>query len=123
MKKFLQTALAGIIISGGLLFGTSDAFAYSSKGNISFQTDANSYKGSAVIVVTGWAPPGGAAIELVKKGSPNTAYRSIDVGAGKFRAEFPVRGIPSGYYDVHAGLHMGGKVWHGELTNYIKVNM
>ncbi|MFD5264531.1 hypothetical protein [Bacillus wiedmannii] len=126
MKKFAQTLLAGIVLSGGLLFGTSDAFAYESKGvygsyKIDFRTDSNSYRGSATIVITGTAPSGGAAVELVQKGT-GKVFKRQDVGSGRFRVEWPVRGIPSGLYDVHAGLQFAGQSWHGELTNYIQVN-
>ncbi|HDR7851128.1 TPA: hypothetical protein QCY30_005979 [Bacillus toyonensis] len=121
MKKFGQTLLAGIVLSGGLLFGTSDAFAYSSKGNVDFHTDSNSYRGSAVIVVKGWAPSGGASVELVPKGS-NRAIRDQDVGAGSFTVSWPARGIPSGLYDVHVGSQYAGTYYHGELTNYIQIN-
>ncbi|PFM53500.1 hypothetical protein COJ48_30750 [Bacillus cereus] len=121
MKKFVQTLLAGVIISGGILFGTSDAFAYSSKGNVDFHTDSNSYRGSAVIVISGWAPPGGASVELVPKGS-NRAIRDQDVGSGSFSVTWPVRGIASGLYDVHVGGTYAGTYYHGELTNYIRIN-
>ncbi|MGH0427592.1 hypothetical protein [Bacillus pretiosus] len=127
MKKFVQILLAGIVLSGGLLFGTSDAFAYESKGvygkgnRIDFRTDSNSYRGSATIVVTGTAPSGGAAIELVEKGTGKVVRRK-DVSSGYFKVQWPVRDIPSGLYDVQAGVQFGGKAWYGELTNYIKVN-
>ncbi|MDT3497657.1 hypothetical protein NLU03_25845 [Bacillus toyonensis] len=126
MKKLVQTLLAGVVLSAGLVFGTSDAFAYESKGvygsyKIDFRTDSNSYRGSSTIVVTGWAPPGGASVELIPKGS-NNPIRYKDVGEGSFKVEWPVRGIASGLYDVHAGSQYGGNAWHGELTNYIQVN-
>ncbi len=128
MKKFVQILLAGVVLSSGLLFGTSDAFAYESKGvygkgnKIDFRTDSNSYRGSATIVITGTAPSGGAVIELVEKGTGKVVRRQ-DVSSGYFKVQWPARGIPSGFYDVHAGSQFAGQAWHGELTSYIKVNM
>ncbi|QWG92792.1 hypothetical protein [Bacillus mycoides] len=126
MKKFVQTLLAGVVISGGLLFGTSDAFAYESKGvsgsiKVDFRTDSNSYRGSAIIVITGSAPPGGASVELVPKGS-NRAIRDQDVKSGRFSVSWAARDIPSGLYDVHVGGTYAGNYYHGELTNYIQIN-
>ena len=73
MKKFVQILFSWCCSFKWTSFGTSDAFAYESKGvygkgnKIDFRTDSNSYRGSATIVITGTAPSGGAVIELVEK--------------------------------------------------------
>ncbi|MGQ0437417.1 hypothetical protein ACT4UT_03145, partial [Bacillus sp. B-TM1] len=59
MKKIAKTLLAGIALSSGLLFGTSDAFAMESKSDngIVFHTDANTYGwGATSIDVEGDVP-------------------------------------------------------------------
>lgn len=126
MKKLGQTMLAGIILSSGLLFGTSDAFAMGSKGSISFSTDANNYSRSATSIdVSGQAPPGGCVLELVRKGG--SVVKRIDVDAGIngkwFNVSFSLSGVPAGQYDVVANGDWGSsRHYHGELTNYLNVS-
>ncbi len=123
MKKFAQTLLAGIIISSGLLFGTSDAFAMGSKGSISFSTDANVYgRGATSIDVSGNMPfSDGGVVELY--GKDNGFYRRIDVNdGGRFNVKFYTYDIPAGLYDVKVASDWGRDHRQGELTNYIRVN-
>ncbi|QWG64979.1 hypothetical protein [Bacillus mycoides] len=121
MKKFVQTLLAGIIISSGILFGTSDAFAMGSKGSINFTTDSNDYRKNATSIdVTGIMPYSGGVVELY--GKDNGEYRRIDVkDSGRFNVSFSTSGLQSGLYDVKAAADWGSDHPRGELTNYIRV--
>ncbi|MEK4646322.1 MULTISPECIES: hypothetical protein [Bacillus] len=122
MKKFVQTLLAGIIISSGLLFGTSDAFAMGSKGSINFTTDSNTYgKNATSIDVTGVMPYSGGVVELY--GKDNGVYKRIDVkNSGRFNVSFYTYDLPSGLYDVKAAADWGSDHPRGELTSYIRVS-
>ncbi|WP_459499449.1 hypothetical protein [Bacillus sp. C1] len=123
MKKLGKTILSGIILSSGLLFGTSDAFAMGSKGQINFRTDANVYSKSATSIdVTGYVPYPNSVVELY--GKDNGEYERIELyRAGNFSVHFNTRGLKSGLYDVKVASDTGGVHLTGELTNYLRVNM
>ncbi|KEK21659.1 hypothetical protein [Bacillus gaemokensis] len=127
MKKLGKTILSGIILSSGLLFGTSDAFAMGSKGsgNMGFSTDANVYSRNATSIdVSGWTSAGNVAIELVTQGGNVVARedRYFGVDGGSFNVSFPTRGLSTGLYDVHVNGGWGANYYHRELTSYLKVN-
>ncbi|MEC3471063.1 hypothetical protein [Bacillus tropicus] len=122
MKKFAKTLLTGLVLSSGLLFGTSDAFAYSSKGTVSFHTDYNSYgKGASSIVVTGYVPYRSSLVELVRK--DGTVIQRHEIGAGDFQISLPLGNVSSGLYDVRVTSDTGGVHKQGVLTNYLRVKL
>ncbi|HDR7430621.1 hypothetical protein HAU06_07175 [Bacillus toyonensis] len=122
MKKLGKTLLTGIVLSSGLLFSTSDAFAYSSKGSIDFHTDYNSYgKGASSINVVGDVPYSNSLVELVRKGG--TVVQRHDIGAGHFDISLPLGGVTPGLYDVRVTSDTGGVHKQGVLTNYLRVKL
>lgn len=122
MKKLGMTMLSGIILSIGLLFGTSDAFAMGSKGDVSFRTNADVYsKSDKSIVVSGKVPHTRSVVELI--GKDNGVYKRIDLTeAGSFQVSFSINDLKPGLYDVKVASEWGREYKNGELTNYIKVN-
>ncbi|QIW21312.1 hypothetical protein [Bacillus thuringiensis] len=122
MKKLGKTLLSGIILSSGLLLGTSDAFAYGSKGNINFWTDSNTYGwGATSIDVEGDTPFSNSLIELVRK--DGTVVQRHDLGAGHFIKRLPLSNVDPGQYDVVVTSDTGGQHRKGELTNYLRVKL
>ncbi|MCU5003485.1 hypothetical protein [Bacillus tropicus] len=125
MKKLGKTLLTGIVLSSGLLFGTSDAFAMDSKSatdSIHFSTDSNSYGwGATSIDVDGYVPYRNSLIELVRK--DGTVVQRHDIGAGHFFKQLPLDGVSPGLYDVVVTSDTGG--WHGkgELKGYLRVKL
>lgn len=127
MKKLGKTLLTTCILTSGILFGASDAFAIGSKGNsnMGFSTDANVYsKRATSIDVSGWTSAGNVAIELVKKGGKVVDRRDVYFGrtGGRFNVSFPTRNLETGLYDIHVSGGWGAHYYHRELTNYLKVN-
>ncbi|EJQ90047.1 hypothetical protein [Bacillus cereus] len=122
MKKSGKTLLSGIILSSGLLFGTSDAFAYGSKGSINFWTDSNTYGwGATSIDVEGDTPYRSSLIELVRK--DGTVVQRHDIGAGHFTKKLLLGNVDPGLYDVVVTSVTGGQQQKGELTNYLRVKL
>lgn len=127
MKKLWQTILTAVILSSGLLLGTSDAFAMGSKGhsNLTLSTDANNYgRGATSIDVTVSTSAGNIVVELYKKGNNNPVARQdafFGVNGGRKTFYFSTRGLTSGQYDVVATGGWGDRTWRRELTNYINV--
>ncbi len=124
MKNIAKTLLAGIALSSGLLFGTSDAFAMESKSvnGIVFHTDANTYGwGATSIDVEGDVPYRNSLIELVRK--DGTVVQRHDIGAGHFYKQLPLAGVTPGYYDVVVSSDTGGYHKTGELKGYLRVKL
>ena len=127
MKKLWKTLLAGFVLSSGLLFGTSDAFAMGSKGhsNLTLSTDANNYgRGATSIDVTVSTSAGNVVVELYKKGNNNPVARQdalFRINCGSKTVYFYTSKLTSGQYDVVATGGWGDRKWRRELTNYITV--
>ncbi|TXR62110.1 hypothetical protein DM800_21585 [Bacillus sp. AY18-3] len=127
MKKLWQTILTAVILSSGLLFGTSDAFAMGSKGNsnLTLSTDYNSYgRGATSIDVTVSTTARNVVVELYKKGNNNPVAREdalFGINGGRKTVKFLTRGLTSGQYDVVATGGWGDRKYRRELTNYITV--
>lgn len=125
MKKFGQILLAALILTGGLLFGTSDAFAMGSKGSdtLKLSTNADVYSNNATIYVSGWTKGGDVSIELIEKGGKVVDRRDVylDINGGNFNVSFPTKGL-KGLYDVRVNGGWGSNYYQRVLTNYLKVN-
>ncbi|TXR64167.1 hypothetical protein DM800_15880 [Bacillus sp. AY18-3] len=128
MKKLGKTILTAAILSSGVLFGTSDAFAMGSKGhsNLTLSTDANNYTRAATSIdVKVSTSAGNIAVELYKKGNNNPVARRdayFGINGGSTTVYFPTSGLTSGQYDVVASGGWGSSYWHRELTSYINVS-
>ncbi|KAB2460768.1 hypothetical protein F8160_00070 [Bacillus sp. CH126_4D] len=127
MKKLWKTLLAAFVLSSGLLFGTSDAFAMGSKGhsNLTLSTDANNYgRGATSIDVSVSTTAGNIVVELYKKGNNNPVARRdayFGVNGGRTTVKFYTSGLTSGQYDVVATGSWGDRTYRRELTSYINV--
>ncbi|HDR7385620.1 MULTISPECIES: hypothetical protein [Bacillus] len=126
MKKFGQLLLTALILTSGLLFSTSDAFAMGSKGDakLKLSTNADVYSNNTPIVVSGWTSGGAVSIELIAKDGKVVGRKDVDyenMKNGNFTVSFPTKGL-KGLYDVRLNGAWGKEDYHRVLTNYLKVN-